>query len=58
MEYDDPDSGVSLDRNAYSENTNVEIILDDIALNVDPTSGDVWTFDATDGTATYEGDGV
>ena len=44
MEYDDPDSGVSLDRTTYPQNTGVVITIDDQALNVDPTSTDVWTF--------------
>ena len=37
MEYDDPDSGVSLDRSNYPQNTGVVITIDDQALNVDPT---------------------
>ena len=54
LELDDPASGVSLDRNSYSRNTAVAITLDDMALNVDPTDDDVWTFDAN-GVATYDG---
>ena len=44
MQYDDPDSGVSLDRSNYPQNTGVVITIDDQALNVDPTSEDTWTF--------------
>ena len=43
--YDNPDSGVSLDRNNYPQNTDVVITIDDQALNVDPTSDgymDLW----------------
>ena len=39
MDLDDPDSGVSLDRANYPQNTGVVITIDDQALNVDPTSG-------------------
>ena len=52
MEYDDPDSGVSLDRETYPQGTGVVITLDDMALNVDPTDADVWWF-GEDGTAYY-----
>ena len=45
LDLDDPASGVSLDRSSYSRNTQVEITLDDMALNVDPTDEDVWRFD-------------
>ena len=52
MEYDDPDSGISLDRANYPKNTGVVITLDDQALNVDPTDEDTWTF-GTDGGNQY-----
>ena len=52
MQYDDPDSGVSLDRETYPQGTGVVITLDDMALNVDPTAADVWWF-GEDGTAYY-----
>ena len=52
MEYDDPDSGVGLDRMDYPRNTGVVITIDDQALNVDPTSEDSWTF-ATGGGQFY-----
>ena len=55
MEYDDPDSGVSLDRMDYPRNTGVVITIDDQALNVDPTSEDSWTF-ATGGDQFYMDD--
>ena len=42
MEYDDPDSGVSLDRSNYPQNTGVAITIDDQAMNVDPTGDDTW----------------
>ena len=48
MEYDNPDSGVSLDRTDYPQNTGVVITIDDQALNVDPTSEDKWTFGTGD----------
>ncbi len=50
---DDPSSDAGLDRNSYPQNTEVEISIDDLALNVDPTSVDSWTFTtAEDGTQT------
>ena len=52
LEYDDPDSSVSLDRETYPKNTGVVITIDDQALNVDPTDTDVWWF-GDDGTAYY-----
>ena len=52
MEYDNPDSGVSLDRTNYPQNTDVVITIDDQAMNVDPTGGDVWVF-GTNGVAQY-----
>ena len=42
MTYDDPTSDVSLDRNEYPQMSNVVITIDDLALNVDPTTEDVW----------------
>ena len=48
MELDDPDSGVSLDRANYPQDTGVVITIDDQALNVDPTGTDTWYFN-TDG---------
>ncbi len=44
MEYDDPDSSVSLDRTDYPRNTGVVITIDHQLLNVDPTSEDSWFF--------------
>ena len=44
LDLDDPDSGISLDRTTYPQNTGVVITIDDQALNVDPTSTDKWTF--------------
>ena len=44
MEYDDPNSGASLDRTAYPRNTGVVVTIDDQALNVDPTAEDTWLF--------------
>ena len=41
MEFDNPDSGVSLGRANYPQSTGVVITIDDQALNVDPTSEDV-----------------
>ena len=38
LDLDDPDSGVSLDRANYPQNTGVAITIDDMAFNVDPTS--------------------
>ena len=55
MEYDDPDSGVSLDRSSYPQNTDVEITIDHQALNVDPTSSDEWVFNS-DGEVAFYGD--
>ena len=52
MELDNPDSGVSLDRNNYPQNTGVVITIDDMALNVDPTGPDTWTF-GTNGQAQF-----
>ena len=52
LDLDDPDSGVSLDRTGYPRNTDVVITIDDQALNVDPTSDDVW-FLNTNGDAYY-----
>ncbi len=57
LDLDNPASGVSLDRNSYPQNTAVEITLDDMALNVDPTDDDVWRFDEN-GAATYLGNGA
>ena len=54
MELDDPDSGASLDRNNYPQNTDVVITIDDMALNVDPTGTDTWTF-GTDGNKQFYG---
>ena len=54
LDLDDPDSGVSLDRNNYPQNTGVVITIDDMALNVDPTSTDTWTF-GTNGQAQFYG---
>ena len=54
LDLDDPDSGVSLDRNNYPQNTDVVITIDDMALNVDPTSTDTWTF-GTNGQAQFYG---
>ena len=42
LELDDPDSGVSLDRSNYSQNTDVVVTIDHQSLNVDPTSEDAW----------------
>ena len=53
MEFDDPDSGVSLDRANYPQNTGVVITIDDQALNVDPTSEDTWTFTTGGGDQFY-----
>ena len=58
MEYDNPDSGVSLDESTYSRNTVVEATIDDMALNVDPTDGDAWYFDSVLGKAIYAGTGL
>ena len=55
MEYDNPDSGVSFDKSSYSRNTVVEATIDDMALNVDPTSDDIWYFDSVGGQAIYAG---
>ena len=55
LDLDDPDSGISLDRNNYPQNTDVVITIDDMALNVDPTSTDTWTF-GTNGQAQFYGD--
>ena len=54
MEYDDPDSSVSLDRTDYPKNTGVGITLNDQAMNVDPTSEDTWFLRT--GEAPYYGD--
>ena len=48
MEYDDPDSGVSLDRSNYPQNTGVAITIDDQAMNVDPTREDTWFLSLTE----------
>ena len=37
LDLDDPDSGISLDRANYPQNTDVVATIDDQALNVDPT---------------------
>ena len=42
MELDDPDSGISLDRSNYPQNTDVVVTIDHQTLNVDPTSEDSW----------------
>ena len=42
LELDDPDVGVSLDRANYPKNTGVAVTIDDMAMNVDPTSEDSW----------------
>ena len=42
LELDDPDSGVSLDRSNYPQNTGVAVTIDDQAMNVDPTGEDTW----------------
>ena len=44
LELDNPDSGVSLDRSNYPQNTDVVVTIDDQALNVDPTTEDSWYF--------------
>ena len=44
MELDDPDSGASLDRSNYPQNTGVVVTIDHQSLNVDPTSEDSWFF--------------
>ena len=53
MDLDDPDSGISLDRSNYPQNTGVVITIDDQALNVDPTSTDTWTFTTDNGQQHY-----
>ena len=42
LELDDPDVSVSLDRTNYPRNTDVAVTIDDMAMNVDPTSEDTW----------------
>ena len=42
LELDDPDSGISLDRSNYPQNTDVVVTIDHQTLNVDPTSEDSW----------------
>ena len=42
LELDNPDVSVSLDRASYPQNTGVAITIDDMAMNVDPTSEDSW----------------
>ena len=42
MEYDDPDTSISLDRSNYPRNTGIAITIDDQTMNVDPTSEDSW----------------
>ena len=53
MELDDPDSGISLDRSNYPQNTDVVATIDDQALNVDPTGADEWWYLNTDGASAY-----
>ena len=53
LDLDDPDSGVSLDRSNYPQNTGVAITIDDMAFNVDPTSEDVWFLVDGSSTARY-----
>ena len=52
LDLDDPDSGISLDRANYPQNTDVVATIQDQALNVDPTSADEWWFN-TDGDPVY-----
>ena len=52
---DDNSNQVSLDldRGAYPQSANVHFTITDQMLNIDPTSEDVWTFNATNSQATY-----
>ena len=52
LDLDDPDSGISLDRANYPQNTDVVATIEDQALNVDPTGADEWWFN-TDGDPVY-----
>ncbi len=54
LDLDDPSESASLDRSLYPQGTGVIITLDDLALNVDPTSDDVWYL-GSDGTSYYRG---
>ena len=53
LELDNPDVSVSLDRANYPQNTGVAITIDEMAMNVDPTSEDTWFLIDGSSTARY-----
>ena len=56
LDYDDHSdiATISVDRNDVPKGGQVHITISDFQLNLDPTTGDTWTLNAADKTATYD----